>query len=142
MFRSAPQPYKRREALLNAAARARLIASSTHVFPGYTKSDQPVNNIAKFWADICKTAGLVECRMHDLRHSYASILASAGVPLYTIGALLGHTQPSTTARYAHLLTAPLQQATDRAGAVITAAENDKTVEMEESRVEVAEVIDG
>jgi site-specific recombinase XerD len=67
--------------------------------------------------------------MHDLRHSYASILASAGVPLYTIGALLGHTQPSTTARYAHLLTAPLQQATDRAGSVITAAENGESAEV-------------
>jgi integrase len=116
----------RRDALFNAATRARLLASSVHVFPGYTGTDRPLNNIDKFWDDICKTAGLTDCHIHDLRHSYASFLASAGVPLYTIGALLGHTQPSTTARYAHLLTGPLKLATDQAGAVITAAESEKS----------------
>jgi len=124
-------PY-RRAALLNAAARARCLARSARVFPGRWDHDQPLNNPAGFWAEICKAAGLADCRMHDLRHSYASFLASAGVPLYTIGALLGHTQPSTTARYAHLLTAPLQQATDRAGAVITAAANERTDSVETS----------
>jgi integrase len=46
-------------------------------------------------------------RLHDLRHTYASILASQGLSLPIIGALLGHTQPQTTARYAHLLDDPL-----------------------------------
>jgi integrase len=115
----------RRDALLHAAARARLLARSAHVFPGRWDKDQPLNNPAGFWAEICESAGLRDCRMHDLRHSYASFLASAGVPLYTIGALLGHTQPSTTARYSHLLIAPLQHATDQAGAVIAAAETHK-----------------
>lgn len=57
--------------------------------------------------------------MHDLRHSYASILASAGLSLPVIGALLGHTQPATTARYAHLLDDPLRAATERVGAIVT-----------------------
>jgi site-specific recombinase XerD len=39
--------------------------------------------------------------MHDLRHSFASALANVGVSLYEIGTVLGHTQLSTTARYAH-----------------------------------------
>ena len=40
-------------------------------------------------------------RVHDLRHSYASFLISNGVPLQVVGSLLGHTQASTTQRYAH-----------------------------------------
>jgi site-specific recombinase XerD len=47
-------------------------------------------------------AGIADCRMHDLRHSFASALVSAGVSLPVIGGLLGHTQPATTARYSHL----------------------------------------
>jgi site-specific recombinase XerD len=54
-----------------------------------------------------------------LRHTYASVLASAGLSLPVIGALLGHTTPATTARYAHLLDDPLRRATEQASAVIT-----------------------
>jgi integrase len=64
-------------------------------------------------------SGLSDFRVHDLRHSYASFLASAGLSLPTIGALLGHSQPSTTARYAHLFDDPLRQATERVGEIIT-----------------------
>jgi len=71
------------------------------------------------WRAICKLAGLSGVRVHDLRHSYASILASAGLSLPVIGALLGHTQPGTTARYAHLLDDPLRAATERVGAIVT-----------------------
>jgi ATP phosphoribosyltransferase regulatory subunit HisZ len=59
--------------------------------------------------------------MHDLRHSYASILVSAGLSLPVIGALLGHAQPRTTARYAHLFDDPLREATERVGAIVEAA---------------------
>ncbi len=57
--------------------------------------------------------------MHDLRHTYASVLASAGQSLLIIGALLGHTQAATTQRYAHLLDDPLRAATERASAILT-----------------------
>ncbi len=46
-----------------------------------------------------------------------------------IGALLGHTQPNTTARYSHLFDDPLRQATERVGAVVTAAGNGKTADV-------------
>ncbi len=59
-------------------------------------------------------------RVHDLRHTYASILASQGLSLPIIGVLLGHTQTQTTERYAHLLNDPLRAATERAVAVMTA----------------------
>jgi integrase len=51
----------------------------------------------------------------------SSILASAGLSLPIIGALLGHTNPSTTARYAHLFDDPLRAAAERVGAVVTTA---------------------
>ncbi|MEA1649199.1 site-specific integrase [Nitrospirillum sp. BR 11164] len=63
-------------------------------------------------------AGLTDVRVHDLRHTYASILVSAGLSLPIIGALLGHTQAQTTARYAHLMDDPLRAATERVGAIL------------------------
>ena len=49
-----------------------------------------------------RAAGLPpDLRVHDLRHSFASALANAGTPLNEIGTVLGHTQLSTTTRYAH-----------------------------------------
>jgi integrase len=88
-----------------------------HVFPG--REGQPLTEIKKSWASVCRAAGIVGVRIHDLRHTYASVLASSGLSLPIIGALLGHTQPGTTARYAHLLDDPLRAATERAAAVIT-----------------------
>ncbi len=73
------------------------------------------------WKQLCKAANIAALRIHDLRHSYASQLASAGVPLHTIGALLGHTQPQTTHRYAHLFDDPLRAATEKVGAIVIAA---------------------
>jgi integrase len=70
------------------------------------------------WQRICKTAGIEGLRVHDLRHSFASTLASGGASLPLIGALLGHTQPQTTARYAHLFDDPLRRATEQVGAIV------------------------
>ncbi len=83
--------------------------------------DQPLKDLKSSWASICKAAELEGVRVHDLRHTYASILASAGLSLLIIGRLLGHTQPGTTSRYAHLADDPLREATERVGAVVTSA---------------------
>jgi integrase len=72
-------------------------------------------------ADILLPPGLMNLRLHDLRHTFASILASSGLSLPIIGALLGHTQAQTTARYTHLFDDPLRAAVDRVGAIVTAA---------------------
>jgi integrase len=87
------------------------------IFPG--RDTEYRLDIRSDWAAICKSANIVSARVQDLRHCYASILASAGFSLPIIGALLGHTQPSTTARYSHLLDDPLRQAAERVGAVVT-----------------------
>jgi integrase len=71
------------------------------------------------WTALRKAAGIADVRLHDLRHTYASILASSGLSLPIIGALLGHTTPTTTARYSHLFDDPLRAATERASAIIT-----------------------
>jgi integrase len=71
------------------------------------------------WATICRAAKIKGARIHDLRHTFASVLVSAGQSLPTIGALLGHATPTTTARYAHLTDDPLRLATEKAGAIIS-----------------------
>lgn len=71
------------------------------VFPGKNPG-RPLENVRCAWARAKKAAGLrPDTRIHDLRHSFASALANNGVPLNEIGVLLGHSQLSTTARYAH-----------------------------------------
>jgi integrase len=87
------------------------------LFPGRSGRHHRIN-IDQSWSLICKAAGITGLRIHDLRHSYASTLAGAGFSLPTIGALLGHSQPKTTARYAHLFDDPLRKATERAGAIL------------------------
>jgi integrase len=92
------------------------------LFPG--KEGQSVTDIKHFWTAICRKAGIEGVRLHDLRHTHASILASIGLSLPIIGALLGHTQQSTTHRYAHLMDDPLRAATERLGAIVTGAVKD------------------
>jgi len=90
--------------------------NAVFVFPG--RFDGHRVEIKYDWAALCEAARIDGARLHDLRHSYASMLASAGLSLPVIGALLGHSQPQTTQRYAHLLDDPLREATERVGAVI------------------------
>lgn len=103
------------------------------------------------WAELCVSAGIVNqrivkdakgkdrtiftpsARMHDLRHTYASVLASAGLSLPVIGALLGHTQTQTTARYTHLFDDPLKVATERAAAIITGKPSADIADIEQVR---------
>jgi integrase len=107
---------------LSAPARSLLaelhaIATGEYVFPG--RSGGHRENVRDAWAELCQKAGISGARVHDLRHTYASLLASSGLSLPVMGALLGHTQTQTTQRYAHLFDDPLRAATERVGAVVT-----------------------
>jgi integrase len=62
------------------------------------------------WRRIREQAGLPDVRLHDLRHAFASVAASAGMGLPIIGKMLGHTQAQTTQRYAHLASDPVKAA--------------------------------
>lgn len=84
---------------------------------------KPLVNLRKPWYRIRKKAGLDDLRLHDLRHSFASVGAAGGLSLPMIGALLGHSQPQTTARYSHFAADPLKQANDMIGERIAAAMN-------------------
>ena len=78
-------------------------------------------NLEKPWRRIRAAAKLNDVRLHDLRHSYASVAASGGQSLVVIGKLLGHSQPATTARYAHLADDPVKAASNAVGRHIAAA---------------------
>jgi integrase len=82
---------------------------------------RPRADLKKPWAAVAKHAGLEGVRLHDLRHSFASIGAGASLGLPIIGKLLGHTQPATTARYSHLDADPLHRAANLIGGHIAAA---------------------
>ncbi len=96
------------------------IEGNAHVIAG-AKDGRPRADLKKPWASTCRAAGLDGVRLHDLRHSFASIGAGASMGLPIIGKLLGHTQAATTARYAHLDADPLRRAADTIGATIAAA---------------------
>jgi integrase len=94
---------------------------SPWVFPNAANPSGHITNFERAWASIKKSAGIESLRVHDLRHSFASELASGGASLPLIGALLGHSNPATTARYSHLFDDPMRKAVERVGAVVVAA---------------------
>jgi integrase len=81
------------------------------LFPGDTPG-QPVLEVRRFWARIKRECEIEDVRIHDLRHTFASLLVSGGASLEMIGKLLGHSQMQTTLRYAHLMDSPLRAGVD------------------------------
>jgi integrase len=79
-----------------------------YLFPG--RSGGNLQDVKTPWAHVCELAKLDGVRVHDLRHSFASHLVSSGISLPIVGKLLGHSQPQTTARYAHLADNPQRAA--------------------------------
>ena len=96
------------------------LADNPHIITG-RKHGSHLVNLEKAWRRIRKLAELDDVRLHDLRHSFASIAAGQGISLTMIGALLGHSQPQTTARYAHLAADPLKEASTAIGQQISDA---------------------
>ena len=82
------------------------------------KTGKPYTTIYKTWEGIRAEAGLPRLRLHDLRHSAASYMAQAGVSLYVIQQVLGHSNPSVTQRYTHLSAETLLDAANRTSDVI------------------------
>ncbi len=77
-----------------------------------TENEKPRADLKKPWDSIRARAGLEGVRLHDLRHSFASVGAGSGLGLPILGKLLGHSQAATTARYAHLDADPVRRAAD------------------------------
>lgn len=79
-------------------------------------------NIHKPWTKIREQAGLPKVRLHDLRHTFASLLINQGRSLYEVQKILRHSDPKVTTRYSHLTTATLQSAVNSASEVIQRAQ--------------------
>jgi integrase len=140
---------------MKAATRRKSEADGTplnpFVFPGV--NGNPLTDIKRTWVSVCRKAGLAQevekknrdgkivkgkdgkpvmvwqptVRIHDIRHSFASILVSAGASLPLIGQMLGHTQVQTTQRYAHLFDDPLRKAAETVGAYVLPGPEPKDV---------------
>jgi integrase len=120
-----------RTLILNSPARAVLAGlprDGRYVIPGEpskgpagTAEERPRADLKRPWAMVSRAAGLTGVRLHDLRHSFASIGAGGGHGLTIIGKLLGHSQHRTTQRYAHLADDPLRRASDGIANRIAAA---------------------
>lgn len=93
---------------------AALPDGSEWLFPGDIEG-RPIEDLRRFWADVQNKAGIHGVRIHDLRHTFASLLISGGASLPIVGKLLGHTQAKTTQRYAHLFDDPVRQGVDAVG---------------------------
>jgi integrase len=109
---------------LSAPARELLIemkpvaGRSPYLFPSRSKAGH-LEEIEASWCTVCRMAGITDVHIHDLRHSFAALVASSGGSLPLIGALLGHSQAQTTQRYAHLIDDALRQATEHVGRTVT-----------------------
>jgi integrase len=93
---------------------------SEWLFPS-ARTGRPCSALYYPWERVRKRAGLDAVRLHDLRHSYASNLVNGGVSLYVVQQLLGHTNPQTTQRYAHLEQETLAKASEVAAAAVKRA---------------------
>jgi integrase len=96
------------------------IEGSPYVFPGRLQG-KPLQEIQRIWYAVRTAAGLEGVRLHDLRHSVASIAAAQGHSLYMIGKLLGHKDQRSTARYAHLAEDARKAMADSVGNEIVSA---------------------
>lgn len=116
---------KPRLILLNKAALDLLktisrISDNPFVFP--TATGRPCASLHFPWRRIRKRAGLTDVRIHDLRHSFASVLINKGVSLYEVQRLLGHANAKTTQRYSHLTHSTLDAAVQVMSAVFEQCE--------------------
>ena len=102
------------KALLKSIPR---ISGNNFVFPS-KKTGKPFINIYTSWNTARTNAGLRNVRLHDLRHTFASTLVNAGVPLHNIQLLLGHHNISVTQRYAHLSKDSLMSSAEVAGSLL------------------------
>jgi integrase len=96
------------------------VEGNPHVIVG-GKEGAALANLEKPWRAVRAAAGLEDVRLHDLRHAFASVAASSGMGLPIIGKMLGHAQPATTARYAHLASDPVKAAAAAVAGQIEAA---------------------
>lgn len=87
------------------------VQGNPYVFVG-RKAGHPFVGLRRVWERMCKAAEIEGVRIHDLRHSAASVGAASGFSLLLLGKLLGHSHAATTAKYAHLAADPVRTAAE------------------------------
>ncbi len=121
----------RKAVVLSDAARAILAGiprSGVYVIAGATTGqpyERPRSDLKRPWDLVRQRAGLSDVRLHDLRHTYASIGVGEGMGLPIVAELLGHSDTATTKKYAHLSADPVRRAANEIGARIAAAMSGK-----------------
>lgn len=99
--------------------------TSAYLFPSPAKAkddkDEAYTTITRAWYRLRKKAKVPNVRLHDLRHSFASMLVSGGRSLYEVQQILGHSDPKVTMRYAHLSAKALQEAANAASVIVPRA---------------------
>ena len=107
---------------LSSAARAILDGlprSPVWVFPSpRTNGSMTAAAVHGVWCRLREEAELSDVRLHDCRHTYASMALAQGETVLTIGRLLGHSNPATTLKYTHLSDSMVRQAADAVGVVL------------------------
>src|SRR6185436_14190954 len=96
------------------------IDGNSFIFPSPISS-RPSASLHFPWDRIRRRAGLADVRLHDLRHSFASFLVNAGIPVYTVQKMLGHSTIRYTERYSHLTSETLSKAAEALDQVVAGA---------------------
>ena len=106
-------------AALQILAEMERVEGNPYVVPG-DKEASHLSTLQSLWDRIRKEAGLDKVRIHDLRHTFASVGVSRGLSLPVVAKLLGHAKTATTERYAHLADDPIREANEMLGATLNA----------------------
>ncbi|MBO1924586.1 site-specific integrase [Thiomicrorhabdus sp. 6S3-12] len=102
------------EKLLSGLTEWKLICPSNElVFPSNMNADKPIVSVNKAWYKLRRNAELIDFRLYDLRHTFASKLVMKGIDIYTVSELLGHSSIEMTKIYAHLSPDHLKSAVDK-----------------------------
>ncbi len=90
------------------------------VFPA-SRGKGSTKGLPRIWKAVLKRAGVAGVRIHDVRHTFASVSVASGEAIYLTGKVLGHREARSTERYAHVARSPIQEVADRTSARIAAA---------------------
>ena len=110
-----------------------VIKGSDFVFPSSNDPKRHYVGTPRIWEQVREAASLPGFRLHDLRHTFASIAAAGGLSLPLIGAILGHKDVKTTQQYAHLTDGPVKAAADRTAAAVEGAMSGANADVRELR---------
>lgn len=114
---------------------------SLFVFPATDDDTIHFVGLQKVWVGIRQRADMEDVRLHDLRHSFASVGVASGHSLYMIGKILGHKQTRTTEIYAHLQDDPLRHVTNQTAQQVADAIGLGLSNGTDDRVEIPQSVD-